>query len=57
MNNLILILVLNEIIIIIITLAYFKFVYVKSTARFKKKIRAGKMNMADICMFIQFRNV
>ena len=39
-----------------ITLAYFKIVYVKSIARFKKKIRAGKMNMADICMFIQFRN-
>ena len=41
------------------TLACFKIVYVKLTARFKKKIRAGKnkMNMSDICMFIQFRNV
>ena len=38
-------------------LACFKIVYVKSTAGFKKKIKAGKMNMADICMLIQFRNV
>ena len=37
--------------------ACFKILYTKSTARFKKKIRAGKMNMADICMFIQFSNV
>ena len=39
--------------------AYFKILYVKLklTARFKKKKRAGRMNMADICMFIQFRNV
>ena len=38
-------------------LTYFKILHVKSTARLKKKIRAGKINMADICMFIQFRNV